>query len=61
VSQRVKAKWRLGVVVVGVMVVAAARLQLHADSTKENAALEERRVGDKEVGAGDGVTEPSKL
>jgi hypothetical protein len=55
VLQRVKAKRRLGVVVVGVTVVAAARLQLHADSTKENTALEERRVGDKEVGVGDGV------
>jgi hypothetical protein len=56
VSQRVKVKRRLDVVVVGVTVVAAAQLQLHADSTKENTALEERCIGDEEVGAGDGVT-----
>jgi hypothetical protein len=55
VLQRVKAKRRLSIVVVGVTVVAMARLQLHADSMKENAALEERRVEDEEVGAGDGV------
>jgi hypothetical protein len=55
VLQQVKAKRRLGVVVVGVTVIAAARLQLHVDSTMENEALEERRVKDEEVGIGDGV------
>jgi hypothetical protein len=55
VSQQVKAKRRLGVVVVGVIVVAAAWLQLHADSTKENATLEEQHVRDKEVGIRDGI------